>query len=276
MTVTRQDLVSQGYNIQAAPADSWWVYDEVNPVPGYFQFDWLSSRHPDLYHQFALSTVGLMQKLHTLFDLTGLTVLDVGAGTGRSAAGAAEKAQQVIALDGYQSVVNFGRNQLRQTNITNVDYVIGHRDALPIQDISVDVVTSSWAELNLQEAYRVLRPDGYLIQLGSLPDALAGELTAEIGSDFAFVPTTFEPSDVYEPDYPDVSYTVDNSIWDGLPVAGAIRVHQFTYLAEYRDVEELATIAGRLYGPKARDYFLTRKQSTFAWRLQIIIGQVRK
>jgi hypothetical protein len=27
-----------------------------NPQPGYFQFDWISARHPDLYHRFELST----------------------------------------------------------------------------------------------------------------------------------------------------------------------------------------------------------------------------
>jgi ubiquinone/menaquinone biosynthesis C-methylase UbiE len=79
--------------------DSRRAYDEINPIPGYFPFDWLSSRHPDLYHQFALSTVGLMEKLHTIIDLTGCDVLDIGAGTGRSAMGAAQKAKRVFAVD---------------------------------------------------------------------------------------------------------------------------------------------------------------------------------
>jgi ubiquinone/menaquinone biosynthesis C-methylase UbiE len=265
-----------GYRLPAAPTDAWRVYDEASPMPGYFQFDWLSSRHPDLYHQFALSTDGLMQKLHTLIDLSGDLVIDVGAGTGRSARGAAAKAGRVFALDFYESVVTFGRKQLQRTNIGNVYYLMGDRDRLPFQDNTADVVTSSWAELNIQEAYRVLKPEGYLIQMGAVSNALCGELTSEIGPDYAFVPKDYAPPDVFHPAYPDIYRTVDNSIWNGIPVTGAINIHEFTYVADYLDYTELASIAGRLYGPKARNYFLIRQQSTFSWRLQIILGQVRK
>ena len=77
MSLTREEIVGSGYKLQAAPEESWRTYDEADPIPGYFQFDWLSSRHPDLYHAFALSSVGLIQKLHTLIDLTGREVLDI-------------------------------------------------------------------------------------------------------------------------------------------------------------------------------------------------------
>lgn len=80
---TLQQLVSAGYDVPAAPVDDWRDYDERDPIPGYFQFDWLSARHPDLYHCFALSTDGLMDELDKLVDLTGLDVIDVAAGTGR-------------------------------------------------------------------------------------------------------------------------------------------------------------------------------------------------
>ena len=40
-----------------APVDAWRTYDIHEPDPGYFQFDWLSARHPDLYHAFAVSSV---------------------------------------------------------------------------------------------------------------------------------------------------------------------------------------------------------------------------
>jgi predicted RNA methylase len=51
-----------------------------------------------------------MEELRGLADLTGLTVRDVGAGTGRSAIGAAETARHVIASDAFASVVRFGRD----------------------------------------------------------------------------------------------------------------------------------------------------------------------
>jgi len=276
MSLTEEEIIRSGYRLQAAPVDSWRIYDEENPMPGYFQFDWLSSRHPDLYHKFALSTVGLMNKLDTILDLTGCDVIDIGAGTGRSAIEAAKKAKKVFALDLYESVVTFGKNQLQQTNTTNVQYINGDRENLPLQENSVDVAINAWAELNPQEAYRVLKPNGTLIQLGSVPNALCGELTAELGPDYAWVPKDYAPGEVFKPEYPDTHCSADNSIWNGIPVTGPINIHQFTYVADYKDYSEAASITGRLYGPKAKHYFMTKKQSTFSWRLQIIIGQVSK
>jgi SAM-dependent methyltransferase len=276
MSLTQEEINRSGYKLQAAPVDSWRNYDEENPMPGYFQFDWLSSRHPDLYHKFALSTVGLMNKLHTIIDLTGCDVIDIGAGTGRSAIDAAKKAKMVFALDLYEAVVSFGKYQLRLTNTTNVQYFIGDREHIPLQENRFDVVVNAWAELNLQEAYRVLKPNGFLIQLGAVPNALCGELTSELGPDYPWVPKDYAPMEVFEPNYPDTQCTADNSIWNGIPVTGPIHIYQFTYVADYQDYTEAASIIGRIYGPKAKHYFLTKKQSTFSWRLQIIIGQVSK
>ena len=70
MELTLEAIKNAGYKLQAAEKGSWKVYNEENPVPGYFQFDWLSSRFPDLYHDFALSTVGLISKLHTIIDFS--------------------------------------------------------------------------------------------------------------------------------------------------------------------------------------------------------------
>ena len=138
------------------------------------------------------------------------------------------------------------------------------------------MVTNAWAELNPAEAYRVLKPGGTLIQLGAVPNALCGELTAELAPDYPWIPEDCAPAEVFRPGYPDTYCTADNSIWNGIPVTGSIKVLQFTYVADYQDVSETAAITGRLYGPKAKRYFLSKRQSTFAWRLQIIIGQVSK
>src|SRR5438045_48299 len=98
MPSPRYDYEKAGYAIEPAPAGAWREYDLADPDPGYFQFDWLSARHPDLYDRFALSTDGLMAELRQVVDLAGLTVCDVGAGTGRSAMGAAATVSRVIAV----------------------------------------------------------------------------------------------------------------------------------------------------------------------------------
>jgi len=276
MSITQEDILHSGFKLKAAPVDAWRIYDEKDPIPGYFQFDWLSSRHPDLYHRFALSTVGLMHKLHTLIDFTGLEVIDIGAGTGRSAFGAAQRARRVFAVDAYASVVSFGKKLLQQSGTTNIHYINGDRTHLPFSDNRMDAVINAWAELDLQEAYRVLKPDGYLIQLGAPMESLCGELTALLAPDYPWIPKDCALQEIYAPDYPDTQSIADATIWEGIPVQGQIHIHQFTYVTDYQDYHETASITGRLYGPKARQYFLTRKQSTISWRLQIIIGQVLK
>src|SRR4051812_29062935 len=112
--VERPEMTVQyDFDAPAAPDGAWRSYDPDNPDPRYFEFDWISARHPDLYHQFALSTDGLMQELPEVVDLTGLTVVDVGAGTGRASQAAARLATRVYAVDAYQSVIDYGSRLAR-------------------------------------------------------------------------------------------------------------------------------------------------------------------
>jgi ubiquinone/menaquinone biosynthesis C-methylase UbiE len=264
------EIIQAGYELKAAEKGSWRRYDENNPVPGYFEFDWLSSRFPDLYHAFALSTVGLINKLHTLIDFSGMHVLDVGAGTGRSSIELSKKANMVQSTDVYRSVIEFGKNEIQRLGIQNIEYAVGDRDNLPFQDGTFDAVVFSWAEANHKEAYRVLKNNGYLVQMASIPEALCGEITDLLNE------THQNDRRMFLPDHPDELEQIDNSAYSGIPLVDSIAVHRFTYLSKYESYKELASIAGRLYGPKAKHYFTERKQDTFSWRLEIKIGQVRK
>src|SRR5512142_366556 len=164
---TLEQLIAAGYHVKAAPSDSWRRYDERSPVPGYFDFDWLSARHPDLYDKFALSTDGLVEELHRLVDLTGCCVVEAGAGTGRAAILTARKARSVTAVDIFEPVITFGKERVRRAGVQNVHYLRGDCRSLPLPENSFDAFISSWAALSLPEAYRVLRPGGYLLLLGS-------------------------------------------------------------------------------------------------------------
>lgn len=276
MDYTQEQLVKDGFLVPPAPPDAWRAYDERHPVPNYFDFDWLSARHPDLYHRFALSSIGLMQELERLVDLSGLQVLDVGAGTGRSACAAARRARRVVALDAYASVTGFGAAQARQAGLTNLAYLRGNRDHLPFAASSFDALVNSWAELNLTEAYRLLKPGGLLIRLGAPLEALCGELTATLASAFPHLIQSIAPADWFEPGCPVQETRFLQDTWEGLPVLPPVLRHDFTYVADYSDPLEASAIFGRFYGPPARDYFLQRRQAQFAWRLRIEICRVLK
>src|ERR1700730_14697813 len=104
-----------------------------------------------------------MDELNRIVDLTGLTVADIGAGTGRGVLAEAKKAKEVLAYDVYESVMIYGRERVREAGLTNVTYAYGDCNQLPREDNSVDAVVSAAAVLNQAEAYRILRHGGYFI-----------------------------------------------------------------------------------------------------------------
>ncbi len=273
---TDEQFQRYGYRVPAAPEDGWRSFDEQDPEPGYFQFDWLSARHPDLYHKFALSMVGLMNELAKLVDLSGLIVADIGAGTGRATLAAARRARQVIAIDAYESVVEYGSRLVAEANLTNVRYVLGDRAALPLEDDSIDAVICAWAELDYAEAWRALKPGGWLVHLMGAPGSLCGELTPILAGSYPDLITEVVPAEQWDPACPPTDAIIGDERWNGVPFARGVRVHDFTYVADYGDPDEAAAILGRIYGPLASQYMRDRAQSTLAWRLRIYYGQVSK
>lgn len=276
MEFTQEQLESSGYHLKAAPSDDWRAYDEHHPVPGYFEFDWLSARHPDLYHAFARSTIGLMNELNRLVHLSGLEVVDVGAGTGRSTLEAARKAKHVTAVDIYESVVCFGNARVDQAGLSNVTYLRGDGAKLPFANHSFDAWISSWAVPWYPEAYRVLKPDGYLFVMGAAPGALCGELTSILADAYPDLITEITPADQFDAGFPDDDSMIQDATWKGLPVTFPVLRHDFTYISDYGDSKEAAAILGRLYGPKARRYMLDRQKCTLAWRLRIEVARIKK
>ena len=274
MGITIEYIRNAGYALKAAPGDDWRIYDEDNPVPGYFDFDWFSSYHPDLYHRFALSTEGLMDELEKVVDLSDLMVADIGAGTGRATIRAAEKARQVYAIDVYQSVVEFGHNLIQGLGLTNAEYILSDSARIPLSENSVDASICSWAILNHEEAYRILKPGGFLIYLGPAPGSLCGELTATLAPEYPQIIRSAASDEMFDPSCP--SCEGEDDTWVDVPLVAPANVHDFTYVADYGDHAESAAILGRLYGPKAKGYILDRAQSTLAWRLRIVVARVAK
>ena len=273
---TQKQLEGAGYDLKAARVDAWREYDERNPIPGYFQFDWLSARHPDLYHKFALSSVGLIDELHKLVDLTGLEVIDIGAGTGRSTMGLAAKAKRVVAIDIYESVVTYGNKMAEQSGYQNVTYVRGDSAHLPIRNDSMDACVRAWAEVNYLEAFRVLKPNGYLIDLGPAPGLIVGELDSILAEVDPENTTEITLADEFDPHSPASDSFLSEDTWNGVRVTPPILVHDFTYEADYGDYAEAAAIYGRLYGPAVKRYLLDKQKSTVSSRLRIVISHVKK
>jgi SAM-dependent methyltransferase len=263
-----------GYDWVAAAPDAWRRFDPDDPQPGYFEFDWLSARHPDLYDRCALTSDALVAELGRLVGFAGLDVIDVGAGTGRSAIGLARLGARVIAVDAYSTVVDFGARAARKAGVANVHYLRGDRARLPARNGSVDAVVACWADLDRVEAARVLRPGGLLVSMGGHPTE-PSELTPVLAPDFPDlvppVPDGFDGRRSGDT----VDAVLAASEWPDVDLAdGGLHAHDFTATAEYGSPEEAAAILGRLFGPATARYLTERRQSSTWSRLRISFGHI--
>lgn len=103
---------------------------------------------------------------------TGETVLTLGSGTGSDsliAAIAVGPTGLVIGVDMSPEMVSKARRQAMKSGLRNVEFRLGQIEALPVDDLSCDVVTSNCVINSVKnkakafhEAYRVLRSGGRL------------------------------------------------------------------------------------------------------------------
>ena len=126
----------------------------------------------------------------------GETVLDLGSGAGFDAFLAARKvgpSGRVIGVDMTPAMVERARANAVKSGLGNVEFLDGRLEALPVEDASVDAITSNCV-INLvpdkaqvfREAARVLRPGGRLVVSdiildGRLPEALERDVLAYVG-----------------------------------------------------------------------------------------------
>jgi SAM-dependent methyltransferase len=159
----------------------------------------------DLYD--ALQTTGLPEEavlaslgcgnpvaLATLNE--GETVLDLGSGGGIDVLLSARRVGatgKVYGLDMTDEMLSLARSNARAANATNVEFVKGDIEAIPLPDATVDVIISNCV-INLaadkgkvlREAFRVLRPGGRfavsdVVLRGELPAAVRRNLELWIG-----------------------------------------------------------------------------------------------
>lgn len=108
------------------------------------------------------------ERLFELADLTGKTVLDIGAGSGRLTFAAAEKAAWVYASEPVGTLREFMRDKIVSEGIKNVRVLDGLVTELPFPDDTFDVVMSGhvvgddW-DAELAEIIRVCKPGGWLL-----------------------------------------------------------------------------------------------------------------
>jgi ArsR family transcriptional regulator len=101
-----------------------------------------------------------------------LRIADLGSGDGSFALLLAARAEQVIAIDSSEKMLEVSRDQAVRHGVKNVEFRLGDMEEVPIGSDSVDLVFFSQSlhhalhpEQALREAARILRPGGRLAVL---------------------------------------------------------------------------------------------------------------
>jgi arsenite methyltransferase len=132
-----------------------------------------------------------------LTDLKGgETVLDLGSGGGIDVLLSARRVGatgKAYGLDMTDEMLALARENQRQAGVTNVEFLKGEIENIPLPDNSVDVVISNCVinlsadkDRVLREAFRVLRPGGRfavsdVIVRGEVPDAVRRSMLLWVG-----------------------------------------------------------------------------------------------
>ena len=126
----------------------------------------------------------------------GQTVLDLGSGGGIDVLLSAKRvgpSGKVYGLDMTDEMLALARENQRKAGATNVEFLKGTIEAIPLPDRSVDVLVSNCVinlspdkDTVLSEAFRVLKPGGRfavadVVVQGEIPDTLRRSLEMWVG-----------------------------------------------------------------------------------------------
>lgn len=146
---------------------------------------WASGNYPEMVETFLLP---LGPRLVEACGIeSGMSVLDVAAGTGNASIPAAERGAEVVASDLTPELLEAGRRRAEAAG-ASLQWVEADAERLPFEDESFDVVMSSIGAMFAphhqavaDELLRVCRPGGKIGLLSWTPEGMIGALFRTMG-----------------------------------------------------------------------------------------------
>ena len=213
------------------------------------------TRLPEIYHRFALSTDAGVLQLNEIVPLTGLRVLDLGSGTGRSAFAMAELGATVLGVDPSPSMREFAAGQGRGR--AGVEFIDGSTSRLPEDRGQFDLVTSFHAPF---------APEGRDVASSEEVPELVAAIAALLNRGGRIAVATSIPGWTH-PWMGSGLVSVDGfrqekyrSMGDLMREAG-FAAHDEVLTIDYGSLDEALEAYGFVYGPPAIDWLLERQRS---------------
>jgi ubiquinone/menaquinone biosynthesis C-methylase UbiE len=212
------------------------------------RWDRLYAEFPDIYDAFASYpyTPKPIDIVVGRFPITGADVVDLGSGSGRSAIPLAEHARSVVGVEAEPAMLAVAERAAAEQGVTNVRFVLGTSEALPLSDESADVITAFTSPGDLAEVMRVLRPGGVFVTLDIAPGWYGGEWAGVIG----------------DPD----SGAEERS---RALVAAGFSYEDVDSVQEYGTTEAMIATYGFIFGKRAIDHIRATGRTSVRWRYRI-------
>ncbi len=185
----------------------------------------------ELPDQAALASLGCGNPTAVAELAAGETVLDLGSGGGIDVLLSARRVGStghVYGLDMTPEMLDLARRNAAEAGITNVEFLEGHIEAIPLPDASVDVVISNCV-INLSpdkpavfaEMHRVLRPGGRIGVSDVVTSAHLSQAEREARGSFVDCIAGALPIDEYEDGlrragFSEVVVTITNDVADAV------------------------------------------------------------
>jgi ubiquinone/menaquinone biosynthesis C-methylase UbiE len=155
-----------------------------------------SAEHGQLPEKAVLASLGCGNPTALIDIRPGEKVLDLGSGGGIDVLLSARRVGPTgfaYGLDMTDDMLALARENQRQAGATNVEFLKGHIESIPLPDNSIDVILSNCVinlssdkDRVLREAFRVLRPGGRfavsdVVTHGEVPDAVRQSMLLWVG-----------------------------------------------------------------------------------------------
>jgi ubiquinone/menaquinone biosynthesis C-methylase UbiE len=212
-------------------------------------WDVLYRDYPEIYDAFTSFPYqpGVLQAIGERFDLIGKTILDVGAGGGQSALPLAKYATHVFGVEPEAAMRALAEQAACEQGVENVTFLAGSAAVIPLPDDTVDIVMAITAPLVVDEALRVVRRPGLLLQVDIAPDWYGGDLAP-----------------IVEHSVPELATASrDYSEHHGFSVT------DFESVQDYGTQDNILRTYGFIFGHRAIAHLKQTGRTTIRWRFRI-------